>query len=208
MNGMADERINLAVVKRALKACSNTFQITILELIGCGDFGCVFRTADPTKVLKIGNQWNEYHASKYLLENNNMVNVKFPKIYTIWDLNSCFPKISLYAILRENIDNVKTINEAWFNEVTADLEFLCERYSDTRGGITDDNVFEISAQILEERPGTVADELQFEKLIEFYAWCIKRGILLTDTLLENFGQRDDGTLVLRDLGGVYLPNRH
>lgn len=192
-------------IKDVLRACKKELGIKVVKLLGCGSFGCVFLTSNPLEVLKITTQSNEYNFAKFLLEHENKVNHKFPKIHKIWDLTSCYSKFETYAILRENIKDIKeSINRSWFDDATADLESESELYFEKNGEISKKEIIAIASEILEQRPGTVIEETQFMKLVEFYGWAMEQGILITDALWENFGQRDDGELVLRDLGGVHL----
>ena len=196
-----NDRINLSAVQEALRLCEKYLNIPISDFIACGDYGCVFTTGDASKILKVGMHWNEYHIAKYLLDNKNTLHSKFPKIYGVWNLDSCYSKDPFYAILRENLEDITSIDRDWFDVATSRLESQGEKVLDQL--VPEAKIRDIALKILESNSNRINENLEFEKFVDFYIECLHNKILITD-LATNFGQRTDGTIVLRDLGGVYL----
>lgn len=160
------------------------------KLLGCGEYGCVFSTSDPTKVFKIGSQKSEYWAASKLLK-EGLTHPGLPKLYNLSSLPDGF-----YGLIRENIPDIKLTSPAWFNTAMADLEHDCEDPDHC------DEFVESATAILGRMPGTLQDELLFEQFVDLAIWGYHHQIVFGDLHFDNFGQRD-GQLVLRDLGGSY-----
>ena len=167
--------------------------IRIRDLIACGDYGCAFTTSQDDVVVKIGTQWSEYRFALRIIS-DKLSHPSLPIVYGALDMREALEQ-PFYALIREDIPDLHSVDAAWFNEVLADLEYAIDEED------TPDYVFSAAAEILESRPGTAEDELKFEQVAELTAWCLERGILLGDTLANNFGEKN-GQIKLRDLGGA------
>lgn len=163
--------------------------------LGCGDYGCVFSTNQKDVVVKIGSQWSEFHFAEKVVH-DRLEHPMLPKIYGVIDLRVGL-EVPYYAIIREDIPDLTSVDIAWFDEVLADLEYTVDEDDSS------DHVINEAVNILSSRPGNPQDELLFEQVAEFTAWCVDRKILLGDTLAANFGLKV-GQLKLRDLGGARL----
>jgi hypothetical protein len=168
--------------------------IIILDLINCGDFGCVFYTNKPGIVAKIGRQWSEDQFARRIIE-QNLQHPNLPQIFAAIDLREAI-NAPYYVILREDILDLVGVDMHWFNEILADLDYRAEEAEDS------EEILDMAVEMLAERPGFPSDELVFEKIAELTAWCFDRGILLGDTLASNFGRGLNGEVKLRDLGGA------
>jgi hypothetical protein len=168
--------------------------ITVNNLIDCGDFGCVFRTNKPGIVAKIGRQWSEDQFARQIIE-QNLQHPHLPQILAVIDLREAI-KAPYYVIIREDISDLMGVNMHWFNEILADLDYRADEAEDS------EEIIDMAEEMLAERPGLPSDELIFEKIADLTAWCFDHGILLGDTLASNFGRGLNGEVKLRDLGGT------
>lgn len=164
-------------------------------LLGCGEFGCVFQTSDSSKVFKVGSQISEYRVAHRLIT-ARLTHPSLPKMYVTAQLEGDY-----YGLVREQIQNIQFKNIDWFNNAIADFEHLSED-PESCEELTDNAV-----KVLEETPGDPHDEVLFEKFLELAIWSYHHGITFGDLHAGNFGEREPGNLVLRDLGGAYLHPR-
>jgi len=170
--------------------------VLVQDLIACGDYGCAFYTNVPDIVVKIGAQWSEYNFARAIIE-RNLERPGLPKIHGVVDLRET--GVPYYAIIRADIPSLPPeVDNEWLDEALADLEYQLEDISKS------EEIIEKAVEILEARPGSAADELLFEQVVDLTAWCYDRGILLGDMLVSNFGQLQPGTITLRDLGGARI----
>jgi len=192
--------ITLEIIEDIVDQCGDELDLQFSELLGCGDYGCAFKT-DQDTVVKITKHKKEADATHYIL-NNKLKHPSLPEIYDIWVWEACHSYDDpVYVIHREELDELP-VNELWFESVIGILEIELYRLKFQKS-LTEDGIYETLADLMEQTPGTLEEELIAEKIGDLYAWAIKNNIWIDDVLASNFGIRGE-TPVIRDLGAIKI----
>lgn len=180
--------------------------------LGCGSFGCAY-ALDEQNVLKITVQEAEAAIAEQIL-NTSLHESFWPKIQKIqkflipkhWQ-EAARKKTVSWFIWRESLDNLTCDDIVWMEDSLTVLDMKIDRLLSTRNllSIQDDAdvIIDLALSIIEVDPGTSDDELKFEQIAEILDTCIRKHRLwLADISYDNLGIRADGTIVVRDLGGI------
>lgn len=197
--------ISLEVIEQIIASCSNQLPLILAGPLGenpCGNYGCAFSTSEGN-VVKFTKHQKEADTASFIEEQQKLDDSHpgVPKIFDTWIWDDCHPYQSpVYVIHREPLDDLQ-IDREWFMNIVGSLEFdLYGKVEDNT--ISEDDIFEKLADLYQEYPGQPEDEIAVETVGDLYAWMLKHDRWLDDIDYENWGQRKDGTIVIRDLGAI------
>jgi hypothetical protein len=177
--------------------------ILVTNLIGCGDFGCVFNTSVPGRVIKFSFQESEAKSSIWLF-NGGLKHAGLPKIYDAWMLD-CYVHKNMWPIsatLRDDIPDLKVANLDWFELMTVEIEDSMLLHAGKPIASAENLVTSDILDCLTNEPGG-EDELLIEELLDLGLFGLSHGFRIDDLLASNMGSKD-GNLVIRDLGSIKL----
>jgi len=189
------------LISQSRSAVSHHLDLPIGGYIGHGKDGCVFESHD--EVIKFTFNYNEAEVASYVGE---LYFPQFPEIYEIYDMTAFF-NISVYAILREEIP------DSWLESHVINALVLISEIPQP-DMVLDDVYFEID-KFMDTNlhllggldTSTESDYLIWQLIAEFSEFvitCFDIGIFLGDVGHNNIGQREDGTIVIRDLGNCTI----
>ena len=195
-----DER----VITNILNRCKSELQvmgIELYEMLGCGDYGCAFLLSNG-RVAKFTKSKKEADAAYFILNHPNP-HKSLPRVDNVLILEDCHKYEPLYIILRESLDDLSNVSPEWFSNVMDEFEYLLN-FKAMQESLTDDDIYEKLTDIFDTHKGKESDEIQVEELADLFVWNIDNNVWLDDIIEPNWGQRTDGTIVIRDLGAMKL----
>lgn len=203
-------------LQNALAACQNELkkrQIVTGPLLGCGTYGCVYQTSDPNYVLKLTVQQREYFAAFSIMAGDLDHNA-LPLIEECWEVECFKPQfwtakrkleqVPLYAIVRENLADVRWNDLSRTDEITATLEELL-----VEKAVLDSSSLPLLLEStvnsqLRTLPGSKKDDHFIFQILDLAIYLLGRNAIITDIQAGNWGIRGVSELVIRDVGGIRL----
>lgn len=180
--------------------------------LGCGNYGCAYEL-DARNILKITVQESEAKIAEQVL-NTTLHEPFWPKIQKIqkfliskdWQ-QAARKKTTSWFIWRESLDDLPCDDVVWMEDSLNTLDMEIDRLLSSKDLLSieedPDVIIDLALSIIEADAGTPEDELKFEQIAEILDVCIRKHHLwLADLSYENLGIRSDGTIVVRDLGGI------
>jgi hypothetical protein len=115
-----------------------------------------------------------------------------------WDVEKyplLFHGEPVYVFCREAIDDCVLSSQS--------ISVL-QKISHTTEYTSFDNLSYIAMEALKKEEVPFSERHLVNEFIEFMIWCSQHGLLIADIHRKNLGQREDGTIVLRDFGHCQL----
>jgi hypothetical protein len=198
------------------------------NLLGCSCNGCAFRLPSG-RVAKITVDWDEIRLAQWIRFHQRIGDAHpgLPIIDKVVFLESGF-----FLIIRENLDDVEFKDEYWYDDEIADGAYTSysEFESNYIGGGRKswgslfrrygDEVNTLYTEVIDQARHVGPDIIhpddidKVEQMHSVTRWLLNHQILICDIISDNWGVRDDGTVVIRDLGcntapildaSLYLP---
>lgn len=181
------------------------------HILGCGEFGCVFETKSNNIVFKLTTDPKEY---KFVIDSMNLG--EWPEgmiqYYQAMKLDSAFTRIDFYGLWRESAENVGSLSDTEVNPNFLNVLDTCWKivneirhdYDEYNDGI----FFTGSCDWIRDQVDRYINSTrfyagEFDSILHAMRWYARRGILLGDVHLGNFGKvkRDgDWIWVITDPG--------
>jgi len=200
--------------------------VEIVEELGCSTQGCAYLTSDG-QAAKITTDWDEIRFGQwlYMLQRSGETPKALPSISLVRML-----KPGLFIIVREELGDLEFEHPFWFDDVISEgvyhlyQGFVAEVLGGTPyltafdGYVLAVNMF--FKDVIDKANDAFyedvwADDIdKAEEIWKAIQYLLSKRILICDILSENWGVREDGTIVVRDLGcntapildaSLYLP---
>ena len=210
-----DLEIKIAALREKVIQYDNQIRqwgVVIVEELGCSTQGCAYETLDG-KAAKITTDWDEIRLGQwlYMAQRSGLQHSSFPEIFLVRMLEP-----GLFLIVREELKDLEFEHPYWFDDVLS--EGIYHLYSGFSAEVQDgtpyhdafdgyalavDMLFE---NVLEkannaEYEDVWADDIdKAEEIWKSIQWLLSHNILICDIISDNWGVREDGTIVVRDLG--------
>lgn len=186
--------------------------INIVEELGCSTQGCAYLT-DLGRAAKITTDWDEIRMGQwlYMAQKEGENHPSLPQVFLVRMLEP-----GLFLIVREALQDIEFDHPYWFDDVIS--EGVYHLFSGFSAEIQDGTPFgeafggyTIAVNMLFENVLEKANNAEYdnvwaddidkaEEIWKSVQWLLDRNILICDILSDNWGARQDGTIVIRDLG--------
>jgi hypothetical protein len=186
--------------------------VVIVKELGCSTRGCAYQTLDG-RAAKITTDWDEIRLGQwlYVAQKSGLRHKSFPDIHLVRMLEP-----GLFLIVREELEDLEFDHPYWFDDVLSEgvyhlfSGFSAEvqdgtSYQEAFGGyilavnMLFENVLEKANNA--EYEDVWADDIdKAEEIWKSIQWLLSHNILICDIISDNWGVREDGTIVVRDLG--------
>lgn len=196
-----------ADVEAMLGACAEALKdagLPIGQRLGCGYYGCGY-LGKQNQVVKIalldGAGEKEMNLS-LLIRDGKVKSKHLPKIDDVFTLTGpCLEGKTFYAIQREDLSDMKIgkTSVSIFKNLMKNARLI---FSDK---ISKEEFVKIMTDGAKKGPSDADLEL-LDKLYDAISDVAGQGIEIDDLKYQNWAQRDDGTLVIRDYGNNTAPS--
>lgn len=176
---------------------------------GCGAWGCVY-PGKPGQVVKVltPSSVEEVQATLFVARLGARRPSELPRIYKVYQLGRCSAGAGGFVVVREDVgpipddlnlhakatvksdDVLQTLSSIELGKLSAFGD--CAYLADYLG-----QVVEFGVSKVPEAEGL------FRAAAALQVWGCEHGVEVTDTHPDNWGQRRDGSYVLRDFGATY-----
>lgn len=203
------EKIAPVVAACAVPLKEKTGLIPTAAPLGCGAWGCVY-PGKPGQVVKLltPDSVEEVQATLFVARLGARRPAELPRIFKVYQLGRCSAGAGGFVIVREDVGPIPADLNVNVKATIASDDVLSTLMSIETGNLSafGDCVYlaDYLGQVIDFGVAKVPEaEGLFRAAAALQVWGCEHDIEVNDTHPDNWGQRRDGSYVLRDFGATY-----